>query len=175
MFRWPNKHWINVPNRGVFNVGFLVRAKWWPPFVTTEFLAPRYEVRVRNDGSTRSFSLQVAVCPFGGSLEDLPELPNQWRPVGGYRDLGLIEEGETKVLTVTIPTGLLVEGTHVVRLHLTGDPNIPPTPPYDYSGTVAWLQEYLRVEPLNNALTMLVAVGTFLLALATFALVLVTL
>lgn len=150
----------------------MARAKWWPPFITTDFLAPRYEIRVRNAGDSRKFSIQVAVSPYGGSLEQLPKLPNEWRPVGPieYRDLGLIGRDETRTIGVTIPTGILAEGTHVVRLHVTGQPGISPTPPYDYSGNIAWLREYLRVEPLNNALTLAVAVGTFLMAIATVAL-----
>lgn len=161
--------------KGPLHFGYAVRAKWWPPFAATDFLAPRYQVKITNPSEpVEDVQLQVAVAPYRGSLEDLPPLPNQWREAIHYRSLGAMKKGQSRTAHVTIPTGLLDEGTHVLRLHLMvgSTVDVPPGQIHYSSALFAWLREYLRVEPISSVLTLAVATGTFLTALATLALVL---
>lgn len=115
--------------------------------------------------------VQVAVAPYEGPLEELPKLPNQWREVIPYRSLGPMDKGQSRSMHVTIPTGLLDAGTHVVRLHLMSASRVPGGQTHSGSVQFAWFGEYLRVEPLSSVLTLLVAVGTFMTAAATLAFV----
>lgn len=173
---WPRRHSIALSSgHGPQHFGFAVRAKWWPPFAATDFLAPRYEIRITNPGEPiEGLRLQVAVAPYKGSLEELPQLNYQWRPVVEYRHLGPMGKEQSRTTHVTIPTGVLDEGTRVVRLHLMvgTTKGVPPGQTHYSSATFAWLREYLRVEPLSSVLTLLVAVGTLLTAAATLAIVL---
>ena len=158
--------------RGERSFGLRARAKWWPPFVATEFLAPRYRIEITNPGDEiESLRLQVAVASYTGLLEDLPELPYQWREVIPYRRLGAMKTGGSHTVHVTIPTGLLDEGTYVVRLHLMAGSRVNGQL-HHTSSLFVWFREYLRVEPLSSVLTLMVALGTFLTAFTTLALVL---
>lgn len=174
---WPKRHQIRVTSGGERSFGLRVRAKWWPPFAATDFFAPRYEIEVTNPGpDAEGINIQVAVAPYSGNLEELPQLPYQWREMISYKPLGPLKNGHSRTMHVTIPTGLLEEGTHVVRLHIMVDSTVglPKGQRGSSSAAFAWLQEYLRVQPLSSVLTLIVALGTLLTALATLGLVLLT-
>lgn len=163
--RLPQRRWIPSISRGCHGFGIKVRPKWWPPFAATHFLPPRYEVSIRNTDvrDYEELRLQVAVAPYAGSLEALPKLPNQWRPLVEYQRLGKLDRNDTLIAQVKVPTGALDQGTHVLRLHIMTRPD--PTPrdqPIEHAGTVAWLREYLRVEPVTSAIALVGVLTTLL-------------
>lgn len=168
---WPQRHEIPMTWSGELSFRLRARAKWWPPFVATEFLAARYQIEISNPGDELGdLLLRVAVTPYAGPLDAQPQVPaRQWREAHTYRRPEGLKTNETCKVYVTIPTGLLDEGTHAVRLTLlAGSEALHQSPQMSH----AWVREYLRVEPLSSVLTLMIATGTFLTALATIALVL---
>lgn len=181
---WPERHMIPVTRLMEHRLRFRIRARWWPPFAATEFLAPRYRVEIVNDGEeVDGLEVRVAAAPYEGTFRNLPPAePAEWRVVVDYRELGRglrrrrnLGKGKSGVMYVTIPTGQLHAGTWALRLHvvIVTTRGLPRgITARGHATGYAFPMEYLRVEPVSTVLTLAVAVGTLLLAAATTVLAL---
>lgn len=175
---WPNRHLISWQSKLEHPLAFYVRAKWWPPFAAVEFLAPRYHVKITNHGEpVEGLSVQAAAAPYQGTFQDIPQAPGKWRELIPYVSLGPLAAGESRIMHVTIPTGVLDVGTYALRFHVVEittkglDPGVKSR---GHGIGSVFLGEYLRVEPISTVITLAVAVGTFLTAIATIVVALTT-
>lgn len=190
----PQRHGIGITQvSGEDDVMVLVQAKWWPPFAAVEFFAPRYRVVIWNVQAPsewpppRSWTpvplkgmvrVTVAAKRYEGVLPvGEGDRLEGWRGVGSFDARGSLEETGTQCAAdLTLRTGALDAGTYTLRL----DVNRVEFKAADDFGlklegkpvATAYLNEYLRVEPVSTVITLAVATGTFLTVLATMAVVL---